>query len=59
MDRLKERLSFANDAEIAIEINRCRAIVEMRWLGWGVTRMSLRVQNLEQAVQKAIGREQT
>ena len=61
MDRLKKRFAFAPDAEIAIEIdptslppNRREALRPMR-----VTRMSLGVQDLEPAVQSAIGREQS
>ena len=61
MDRLRARFAFRDDAEIAIEIDptslpddRREALKPM-----GVTRMSLGVQDLEPAVQKAIGREQS
>ena len=61
MDRLKERFAFAPDAEIAIELDptslpddRRDALVPM-----GVTRISLGVQDLEPAVQSAIGRMQS
>src|SRR5574337_960035 len=61
MERLRERFAFKHDAEIAIEIDptslppdRRAALAPM-----GVTRMSLGVQDLEPAVQQAIGREQT
>ena len=61
MDRLRELFAFAPDAEIAIEIDptslpeyRLAALKAM-----GVTRISLGVQDLEPAVQAAIGREQS
>ncbi len=61
MDLLKDRFAFTDNAEIAIEIDptslppdRKDALQPM-----GVTRMSLGVQDLEPAVQKAIGREQS
>ena len=61
MDSLRERFAFRADAEIAIEIDptslpddRRDALKEM-----GVTRISLGVQDLEPAVQKAIGRVQS
>ena len=61
MDRLKERFAFAADAEIAIEIDPTSLPPDRREaLGaMGVTRMSLGVQDLEPAVQRAIGREQS
>jgi oxygen-independent coproporphyrinogen-3 oxidase len=61
MRLLRERFAFAPDAEIAIEIDptsiaedRLAALGEM-----GVTRISLGVQDLEPAVQEAIGRRQS
>ena len=61
MRRLRELFAFQPDAEIAIEIDptslqrdRLAALGEM-----GVTRISLGVQDLEPAVQEAIGRRQS
>ncbi len=61
MQRLRERFLLAPDAEIAIEIDptsleedRLAALKAM-----GVTRISLGVQDLEPAVQEAIGRRQS
>ena len=61
IDQLKERFAFARDAEIAIELDptslpddRRDALAPM-----GVTRISLGVQDLEPAVQTAIGRMQS
>jgi oxygen-independent coproporphyrinogen-3 oxidase len=61
MNRLKERFAFAEDAEIAIEIDPTSLPPDRRdALGpMGVTRVSLGVQDLEPAVQKAIGRPQS
>ncbi len=61
MDRLKERFAFADDAEIAIEIDPTSLPDDRRdALGpMGVTRVSLGVQDLEPAVQRAIGRMQS
>jgi len=61
MRRLRASFDFTGDAEIAIEIDptslpqdRLAALAEM-----GVTRVSLGVQDLEPAVQQAIGRRQS
>ena len=61
MERLKDRFAFARDAEVAIEIDPTSLPPDRRdALGrMGVTRISLGVQDLEPAVQKAIGREQS
>ncbi len=61
MNRLKERFAFSADAEIAIEIDPTSLPLDRRQaLGpMGVTRVSLGVQDLEPAVQRAIGREQS
>ncbi len=61
MDRLKERFDFASEAEIAIEIDPTSLPPDRRdALGlMAVTRVSLGVQDLEPAVQRAIGREQS
>ena len=61
MDRLKERFAFARDAEIAIELDPTSLPDDRRdALGpMGVTRISLGVQDLEPAVQTAIGRMQS
>jgi oxygen-independent coproporphyrinogen-3 oxidase len=61
MARIRERFALEPDAEIAIELDptslpkdRLDALAEM-----GVTRVSLGVQDLEPAVQEAIGRRQS
>lgn len=61
MERLKERFAFFVEAEVAIEIDPTSLPADRREaLGaMGVTRVSLGVQDLEPAVQKAIGREQS
>ena len=61
MNRLKERFAFSADAEIAIEIDPTSLPRDRREaLGpMGVTRISLGVQDLEPAVQRAIGRVQS
>ena len=61
MDRLRERFAFRADAEIAIELDPTSLPDDRRAAlkGMGVTRISLGVQDLEPAVQKAIGREQS
>jgi oxygen-independent coproporphyrinogen-3 oxidase len=61
MDRLKARFAFADDAEIAIELDPTSFPDDRRdALGpMGVTRISLGVQDLEPAVQRAIGRMQS
>ena len=61
MERLRERFAFSAQAEIAIEIDPTSLPADRREaLGAiGVTRMSLGVQDLEPAVQRAIGREQS
>ena len=61
MERLGRRFAFADDAEIAIEIDPTSLAPDRREaLGrMGVTRISLGVQDLEPAVQQAIGREQS
>ncbi len=61
MDRLKARFAFAGDAEIAIELDPTSFPDDRRdALGpMGVTRISLGVQDLEPAVQRAIGRMQS
>ena len=61
MERLERRFAFADDAEIAIEIDPTSLASDRREaLGrMGVTRISLGVQDLEPAVQQAIGREQS
>jgi oxygen-independent coproporphyrinogen-3 oxidase len=61
MDQLRRRFAFADDAEIAIEIDPTSLPPDRRdALGaMGMTRISLGVQDLEPAVQAAIGREQS
>ncbi len=61
MDRLKERFAFAPDAEIAIELDPTSLPDDRRdaLKPMGVTRISLGVQDLEPAVQTAIGRMQS
>ena len=61
MDRLKARFAFRSDAEIAIELDPTSLPDDRRdALGpMGVTRISLGVQDLEPAVQRAIGRMQS
>jgi oxygen-independent coproporphyrinogen III oxidase len=61
MDRLKERFAFAADAEVAIEIDPTSLPDDRRdaLAAMGVTRVSLGVQDLEPAVQRAIGRIQS
>ena len=61
IERVKKRFDFASDAEIAIEIDPTSLPPDRRnSLGrMAVTRVSLGVQDLEPAVQRAIGREQS
>jgi oxygen-independent coproporphyrinogen III oxidase len=61
MEKLKDRFTFARGAEVAIEIDPTSLPPDRRdALGrMGVTRISLGVQDLQPAVQKAIGREQS
>ncbi len=61
MEKLKDRFTFARGAEVAIEIDPTSLPPDRRdALGqMSVTRISLGVQDLEPAVQKAIGREQS
>ena len=61
MDRLKARFAFADDAEIAIELDPTSLPDDRRdaLRPMGVTRMSLGVQDLEPSVQRAIGRMQS
>ncbi len=61
MGKLKERFAFAKGAETAIEIDPTSLPPDRREALrlMGVTRVSLGVQDLEPAVQKAIGREQS
>jgi oxygen-independent coproporphyrinogen-3 oxidase len=61
MEKLRERFTFARDVEVAIEIDPTSLPPDRRdALGqMSVTRISLGVQDLEPAVQKAIGREQS
>ena len=61
MARLRQRFAFAPDAEIAIELDPTAVdaahLAALRDMG--VTRISLGVQDLEPAVQEAIGRRQS
>ena len=61
MDRLKDRFAFADDAEIAIELDPTSLPDDRRdaLRPMGVTRISLGVQDLEPSVQRAIGRMQS
>ena len=61
MERLKERFDFVSDAEVAIEIDPTSLPPDRREAlrPMGVTRVSLGLQDLEPAVQRAIGREQS
>ena len=61
MERLRRRFAFADDAEVAIEIDPTSLAPDRREaLGRiGVTRISLGVQDLEPTVQQAIGRKQS
>ncbi len=59
--RLRERFAFADDAEIAVEVDPRGMIAEtaQALADIGVTRASLGVQDFSPEVQAAIGREQT
>ncbi len=61
MDLLKTRFAFADDAEVAIELDPTSLPDDRRdaLRPMGVTRMSLGVQDLEPSVQRAIGRMQS
>ena len=61
MEKLKDRFTFSRGTEVAIEIDPTSLPPDRRdALGqMSVTRISLGVQDLEPAVQKAIGREQS
>ena len=61
MDRLKTRFAFADDAEVAIELDPTSLPDDRRdaLRPMGVTRISLGVQDLEPSVQRAIGRMQS